>query len=114
MTARSTSPRSAELRPPRDEHWTLHHALLYRIERGEDDEDATERAPHRVYRAFEAVDAGNAHFTADELGAMQEVLAAYHHRKWWEVERPRVESLLRQVTDALEELPPAESGESRR
>lgn len=114
MTARSTSPRSAELRPPRDEHWTLHHALLHRIERGESDEDAAERAPSRVYRTFEAVDAGDRRFTADELDAMQEVLAAYHHRTWWEVERPKVEHLLHQVAEALEELPPAEGGESRR
>lgn len=82
------------------EQWTLHHVLLDRLDRDGDEATADER---HLRRAFERIDAGETTFTRAQLAAIQAVLARYHHATtWWEVERPRLEGLLRQVTTALE------------
>lgn len=107
MHDRSDPQRSATLTLPSEEHWTLHHVLLDRIEREPSAEEPTDAEPPaiEVYRAFERLDAGSTTFTLEQLEAMQTVLADYHHRTtWWEIERPRVESLLRRITDRIEEL----------
>lgn len=104
MSARST-PRSITLTLPPDEHWTLHHVLLHRIERETAAEDATriDPPPLEIFQAFETLDEGETRFTIQELEAIEELLAEYHHRTtWWEVERPRIERLLHRVTNALD------------
>jgi hypothetical protein len=89
-----------------ESHWTLHHVLLHRLEREAraDDPSGIEPPPLPVFEAFETLDAGETRFTMAELEAVQTVLAEYHHSTtWWELERPRLEQLLRQVTERLGE-----------
>lgn len=101
--------RSVALALPRDEQWTLHHALLDRLQRGAD-EGAANGIPAddpsitRLRGAFATLDGGERRFTVAQLEAIRQLLASYHHRTWWEVERPRIERLLDRVTNAL---PPA-------
>lgn len=99
--------RSVVLAPPRDEQWTLHHALLDRLQR-EADEGVANGSPAddpsigRLRGAFATLDGGGRRFTVAQLEAIRRLLASYHHRtSWWEVERPRIERLLDRVTDAL-------------
>lgn len=103
MPARS-SPGSITLQLTPEERWTLHHVLLHRIERETAADDATSIDPPRlaVFRAFETLDGGGSRFTVEELEAIEDLLAEYHHRTtWWEVERPRIERLLHRVANAL-------------
>lgn len=80
----------------REARWTLHHALLTRLEDGED-------PPRELLAAFERIDAGETTFRAGELGRIRDVLADCHHATGWpELERSRLEDLLHRVTVALE------------
>lgn len=95
--------RTVSLSLPAEEHWTLHHVLLDRIESETTDAAGDDPPPIGVFEAFDALDAGETRFTAAQLEAMRDVLAAYHHSTtWWEIERPRVESLLDRITDAID------------
>ena len=97
---------SATLSLTPEQHWTLHHVLLDRI----DKESATVTAgadppPVEVFQAFETLESGKARFTLAQLTAIGEVLAEYHHSPtWWEVERPQLEQLLHYVTHHIEQL----------
>lgn len=88
---------------PRGERWTLHHVLLDRIEPGAVGGGSDEPPAEAVFEAFDVLDGGGTRFSVDQLEAMRDVLATYHHSTtWWEVERPQVERLLHRVTDAIE------------
>ncbi|MFC4988721.1 hypothetical protein [Saliphagus infecundisoli] len=94
MNGRPPAPTTLSL--SRETCWTLHHALLSRLE------DGTEPRPE-LLRTFERVDAGETTFTAAELERIRDVLADYHHATGWpELERARLEELLHRVTEALE------------
>lgn len=97
--------RSIALQLPPGEQWTLHHVLLDRIERDATAADAPSAGPPpvEVVRAFETLDAGETRFTLAQLEAIQALLGAYHHAPSWELDRPRLEQLLRRVADALEQ-----------
>ena len=91
--------------------WTLHHVLLDRLEREARAEDPTGVDPPSVavFEAFETLDAGDTRVTMAELEAIRTVLAEYHHSTtWWELERSRLEQLLRHVTELLDRQNPAE------
>ena len=93
--------RTVTLSLPHEEHWTLHHVLLDRIEQESTAADPSEvdPPPVEVFQAFETLDAGETTFTIAQLTAMQTVLAEYHHAPtWWEVERAQLEQLLHRVT----------------
>ena len=96
--------RSITLTFPPDEHWTLHHVLLHRIEQEliVDGATAADPPPLAIFHAFETLDAGKTRFTVAQLEAMQEILAEYHHSTWWEIERSRLERLLHRITKSLE------------
>ena len=87
-----------------DAQWTLHHVLCEEL----DDESVVdtsvgEETRTELRRAFETLDAGGQTFTHRELDAIQTVVATYHHSAtWWEVERPRLEAVLRQVSTRLD------------
>lgn len=109
MPTHPTPPRSVALPLQREEHWTLHHVLLHRIEQETAAEDATaiDAPPVELVEAFETLDAGETRFTVAQLEAMQDVLAEYHHATtWWEIERPKLERLLHHVATSLEETQP--------
>lgn len=109
MASESGSVRSISLELQLEEHWTLHHVLLQRIEQ---EVTAPEREPPtlEVYQAFERVDAGTTNFTVAQLEAVRDVVANYHHRTdHWQFDRPQLESLLAQITTALEEPQSLES-----
>lgn len=90
------TPARTPLSLSREARWTLHHALLARLEDGED-------PSLELRRAFETVDAGEVAFTTGELESIRDALAEYHHATgWWEVERSTLEDLLHRVTEALE------------
>lgn len=105
MPSPTGPPRSITLSVPPTDQWTLHHVLLYRIER-ESRTDATtgnEPPPPELYEAFETLESGDTRFTIAQLEAMQDILAEYHHcTDWWEVERTRIERLLHRVSAGLE------------
>lgn len=92
------------LRP--EEHWTLHHVLLDRIEQETTVEEPADvnPPPVEVFQAFETLDAGETSFTIAQLKAMQTVLAEYHYSPtWWEIERSRIEQLLHRITEPIEQ-----------
>ena len=100
------SPRSITLSLPPEEHWTLHHVLLDRIEQETTAEEPADvdPPPVEVFQAFETLDAGETSFTIAQLKAMQTVLAEYHYSPtWWEIERSRIEQLLHRVTKPIEQ-----------
>ncbi|WP_458188160.1 DUF7853 family protein [Haladaptatus sp. NG-WS-4] len=114
MPTRPLSSSSFTLTLPSDEHWTLHHVLLHRIERELTVDDGTEvdPPPLEIYRSFETLDAGDTRFTIAQLEAIQDVLAEYHHSTtWWEIERSRLERLLHRIARVLEvNRPPRTNG----
>ena len=89
-----------------EEHWTLHHVLLDRIDHEAAADTGGDDPPQiEVYQAFETLEDGETVFTVDQLKAIRSVLAEYHHSTtWWEIERPRLEELLHRITDRLERL----------
>ena len=103
--SRSSQSQSIALTPPPDEHWTLHHVLLHRINREmtADDPIVVDPPPLEIFQAFETLDAGRTTFTISQLEAMQEVLAEYHHSvSWWENERSQLERLLHDIATKLD------------
>jgi hypothetical protein len=105
MPNHSQYPRSATLSLPPEEHWTIHHVLLDRIEQGSTAEKPmrVEPPPAEVVQAFETLDSGETSFSLPQLEAMQTVLAEYHHStRWWVLERARIEQLLHRVTECIE------------
>ncbi len=94
MNRRPPAPTTLSL--SREARWTLHHALLARLEDGGD-------PPRELLAAFERIDAGETTFTAAELERIRNVLADHHHATGWpELERSRLEELLHRITEALE------------
>jgi hypothetical protein len=109
MSTHSRSGRPTTLSLPPEELWTLHHVLLHRIEQEQTANDASgiEPPPIEVFQAFDALDGGESRFTVAQLEATRDVLASHHPSSdCWEVERPRVERLLRRVSTVLETVPP--------
>lgn len=109
MSTHSRSARQTTLSLPPEELWTLHHVLLHRIEQEQTASDATgiEPPPLEVFQAFDALDGGESRFTAAQLEAIRDVLANSHPSvDGWEVERSRVERLLKRVSTVLETVPP--------
>lgn len=105
MSHESRHRRTVPLSLPPAERWTLHHVLLTRIEQETTAEEtsAVDPPPIEVFQAFETLDRGDTEFTVDQLEAMETVLSTFHHRTtWWELERSRLERLLHQVTERLE------------
>lgn len=112
MRDRADHPRSVTLSLPPEEHWTLHHVLLDRIEHERTSEESTHSEPPalEVYQAFERLDTGRTSFTLGQLEAVRAVLADYHHRtSWWEIERAQVESLLHRITERIDQRRPTTS-----
>lgn len=106
MSSRSRSFQSTTLSLPLEEHWTLHHVLLDRIEQEQTAANATDvdSPPLELFQAFDTLDDGDLRFTDAQLEAIRDVLAEYQRSTdWWEVERARIEELLEYVTAALEE-----------
>lgn len=106
MSSRSRSFQSTSLSPPLEEHWTLHHVLLDRIEQEQTAANATDvdSPPLELFQAFDTLDDGDLQFTDAQLEAMRDVLAEYQRSTdWWEVERSSIEQLLERITAALEE-----------
>lgn len=103
----SRSPRTpvVTLRLDPEEHWTLHHVLLDRIDRETTATvGGTDPPPLEVFQAFETLDSGDTRFTVAQLEAICTVLAEYHHSpSWWEIERPRIEQLLHRVTQLIDQ-----------
>ena len=99
---------SAALSLTFEQHWTLHHVLLDRI----DEEPTTvtgdaDPPPVEVFQAFETLESGKVRFTLAQFRAIREVLAEYHYSPtWWEVDRPQLEQLLHRVTHHIEQLAP--------
>lgn len=103
-----TSPhsRSVTLLLPREEHWTLHHVLLDRIEQEAlaEEPSSVDPPPVAVFQAFETLDAGETSFTIAQLTAIQTILAEYHHAPtWWEIKRSWIEQLLHRITKRIEQ-----------
>ena len=99
-------PESLTLSLPPEEHWTLHHVLLHRIEQELTAEDPlkVDPPPVEVFQAFDTLDSGGTRFTVAQLEAIQTVLGEYHHSAtWWKIERPRLEQLLHRITELLEQ-----------
>lgn len=91
---------------PLEEHWTLHHVLLDRVEQESIEEESTEvdSLPVEVFQAFETLDAGDISFTIDQLEVMQSILAEAHHSsRRWVIERSRLEQLLHRITSVLKQ-----------
>lgn len=104
MSATPHETRSVTLSLSLEEHWTLHHVLLDRIEQEKKAAESTgvEPPPVEVFQAFETLDAGETSLTIPQLNAIQTVLATYHHSTTrWEHERARIEQLLHHVTNLL-------------
>ncbi|WP_440771373.1 DUF7853 family protein [Natronorubrum sp. DTA28] len=114
MPEQSAHSQSVTLSLPLEEQWTLHHVLLDRIERELAAADPTtiDPPPVEVFQAFEALDAGQTRFTMAQLGAIQTILAEYHHSPtWWELERPQLEALLHHVSSAIDGREPTLSAD---
>lgn len=95
----STTDVKKSLSLPRTEQWTLHHALLRRIDQ-ESSDLTMEPPPIEVFRAFAALNAGDLSFTDAELEAIQSVLVDYlHDLDRWSVDRPRLESIIQHVSE---------------
>ena len=103
-----SNPPSATLSLTPEQHWTLHHVLLDRIDEKSTTVTTTADPPAvEVFHAFETLESGNIRFTLAQLKAIREVLSEYHHSPtWWEVERPQLEQLLHRVTHHTEQLEP--------
>ena len=104
-----SNPPSATLSLTPEQHWTLHHVLLDRIDQESTEATAdTGPPPVEIFQALEMLESGNARFTLVQLTAIREVLAEYHHSPtWWEVERPQLEQLLHRVTHQIDQLEPS-------
>lgn len=108
MVAEPSTPETVAVTLPRRLRWTLHHVLLDRIERA--NENTHERSadvvpPMCVYRAFDRLDQGGTSFTFEELEAIQDVLASYQRSTdWWENERANIEALLATVSRSIERV----------
>jgi hypothetical protein len=109
MVKPSLPPPAATLSLTPEQHWTLHHVLLDRI-----DQESTEVTadagppPLEVFQAFEMLDSGSSQFTLAQLEAIQDVLAEYQRSPtWWEVERSQIEGILHHVTQLINHLRPA-------
>ena len=103
------SPPTVALSLTPEQHRTLHHVLLDRIDR-ESIEVAADAGPPpvEVFQAFEMLDSGRSQFTLPQLEAVRDVLAQYQRSPtWWEVERPQIEELLHRVTQLIDQLQPA-------
>ena len=107
MSATRRQPRTVTLSPSLEEQWTLHHVLLDRIDREAEEPASVDSPPVEAYRAFERLDVGKTSFTVAQLEATRAILAEYHHDPEWERDRPRLERLLRRISDRLEEQQPA-------
>lgn len=99
-------PLAATLSLTPEQHWTLHHVLLDRI-----DQESTEVAadagppPLEVFQAFEMLDSGSSQFTLSQLEAVRDVLTQYQRSPtWWEVERSQIEELLHRVTQLIDQF----------
>ena len=106
MPDKSEQPPAITLSLPPEEHWTLHHVLLDRIDQETTVGDTAEvdPPPAEVFRAFETLDAGETSFTIAQLKAIRDVLAEYHHSPtWWETERPQFEQLLQRTAQLIEQ-----------
>ena len=92
-----------------EQHWTLHHVLLDRIDPKSTTVTADANPPAvEVFHAFETLESGNTRFSLPQLKAIQEVLTEYHQSPtWWEIERPQLEQLLHRVTYHIEQLEPS-------
>lgn len=91
---------------PPEEHWTLHHVLLDRIERESTAEHPTrvDPPPVEVFQAFETLDAGETSFTIAQLEAIQTILTEYLCSTSLEDrERSRLEQLLHYVAERIEQ-----------
>lgn len=99
-------PRTAHLELTRGEQWTLHHALLDRIDRERTAADATgiDPPPLAVYTAFETLEAGDdvTRFSVVQLEASRDVVSSYCDRDDWEADWERLERLYWKLTRALE------------
>ena len=105
-----SNPPSVTLSLTPEQHWTLHHVLLDRIDQESTGGVTVNTNPPavEVFHAFEVLEDGNARFTLAQLKAIREVLAEYHHSPtWWEVERPQLEQLLHRVTHKITQLEPS-------
>lgn len=69
-------PQTVALPLPRDELWTLHHAVLARLEAEETATDpaAIDSLPVAVYRVFEALDAGSTRVSLADLAVVLDEL----------------------------------------
>ena len=106
MSANPQGQHSIQLSLSREDHWTLHHVLLDRIEREATAEEPSkiDAPPISLFHAFETLDAGETSFTIAQLEAVQTILAEYHHSSTrWELERSALERLLHQVTVPIEQ-----------
>lgn len=106
MSDPTPTDRSVTLPLSPGERWTLHHVLLDRIERGSTatDPSSVDPSPLEVVRAFETLEDGETRFTIAQLEAVRTVLAEYHHSpRWGGRDRTRIEQLLYQVTDVLDQ-----------
>jgi hypothetical protein len=103
------NPPSATLSLTPEQHWTLHHVLLDRIDQESTDVTTDADPPSiEVFQAFETLESGNARFTLAQLKAIREVLAEYHHSPtWWAVERPQLEQVLHRVAHHIDQLEPS-------
>lgn len=94
---------------PQDVQWTLHHVLLHHIqqEQATHNTETADSLTSEILEAFEILDEGNTQFSVQQLQAILNVLAEYHHKtNWWEIERQQLERLLHRVVTALEKNQP--------
>ncbi|MGN8216329.1 DUF7853 family protein [Halococcus salifodinae] len=105
-------PPSVTLSLTPEQHWTLHHVLLDRIDKESTEVTAdVDLPPTEVFQAFETLDSGNTQFTLAQLEAIRDVLTMYQRSPtWWEVERPQLEQLLHRITQHIEQLQPTLGG----
>lgn len=81
MSDSPPNPHSITLLLPPEEHWTLHHVLLGRIEQETMAKDPAnvDPPPLEVSQAFETLDTGETSFTIPELIAIQTILIEYQY-----------------------------------
>lgn len=95
-------PQSVTLSLPFEEHWTLHHVLLDRIDQEAEKPSRADPPPVEVFQAFETLDSGKTNFTIGQLEAIQTILAEYHHSSMWESDCSQLEQLLFHVAEQIE------------